>query len=183
MNPLIAQSSYVVFESALLLYLPAFFAGLLILIIFWVAALVVAGTIIRVGQAREVEATVLSFVSKSVKYTILAFGIITVLGTWGINVTALVGGLGLTGFALGFALKDVISNVLSGILLLLYRPFVPGDKIQVSGHEGTVIDIDLRYTELETGDTHILIPNSSLFTNAVVIFDKRKHTSGEVGKI
>ena len=78
-------------------------------------------------------------------------------------------GLGLTGFALGFALKDTISNLLSGILILLYQPFKIGNTIKVSGYEGDVVSIDLRYTELNSEGNKILIPNSKLFTDPITV--------------
>jgi small-conductance mechanosensitive channel len=84
-------------------------------------------------------------------------------------VSALVAGLGLTGFALGFALKDTISNLISGILILLYKPFKIGDRIKISGYEGIVVSIDLRYTELDAEGNKILIPNSKLFTNPIEV--------------
>jgi small-conductance mechanosensitive channel len=80
-----------------------------------------------------------------------------------------VAGLGLTGFALGFALKDTISNLLSGILILLYQPFKIGNTIKVSGYEGDVVSIDLRYTELNSEGNKILIPNSKLFTDPIIV--------------
>ncbi len=101
--------------------------------------------------------------------TLIIFGFVTALGTLGINVSALVAGLGLTGFALGFALKDTISNLLSGVLILLYRPFEIGNRIKIAGYEGTVISIDLRYTELEGEESKILIPNSKSFTDPIVV--------------
>ena len=102
----------------------------------------------------------------------MVLGFITALGTLGINVTALVAGLGLTGFALGFALKDTISNMLSGILILLYRPFRIGNTIKISGFEGEVVVIDLRYTELSSEGSKILIPNSKLFTDPITVLQK-----------
>jgi len=99
----------------------------------------------------------------------MIFGFVTALGTLGINVSALVAGLGLTGFALGFALKDTISNLLSGVLILLYRPFEIGNRIRISGYEGIVISIDLRYTELDSEGDKVLIPNSKLFTDPVTV--------------
>jgi small-conductance mechanosensitive channel len=101
--------------------------------------------------------------------TLIILGFITALGTLGINVSALVAGLGLTGFALGFALKDTISNLLSGVLILLYKPFVIGNRIKISGYEGIVVSIDLRYTELNTEGNKILIPNSKLFTDPITV--------------
>ena len=100
---------------------------------------------------------------------ILGLGLITALGTAGVNVSALVASLGLTGFALGFALKDALSNLLAGLLVLLYRPFRVSDRISVTGLEGVVRSIDLRYTVLEDDTKTYLIPNSTLFTNAVII--------------
>ena len=55
------------------------------------------------------------------------------LGTLGINVSALVAGLGLTGFALGFAFRDALSNVLAGVMILLYHPFHRGDCANITG--------------------------------------------------
>ena len=59
-------------------------------------------------------------------------GLVTALGTLGVDVSALVAGLGLTGFALGFAVKDTISNILAGVLLLVYRPFSKKDYVEDS---------------------------------------------------
>jgi small-conductance mechanosensitive channel len=99
-------------------------------------------------------------------------GLVTALGTVGINVSAIVASLGLTGFAVGFALKDSISNLLSGVLILIYRPFRVGQWISVKSFEGFVMSIDLRYTSLEQGDEKILVPNSLLFTNPISIRSK-----------
>jgi small-conductance mechanosensitive channel len=89
------------------------------------------------------------------------------------DVSALVAGLGLTGFALGFACRDILSNLLAGTLILIYRPFQRNDRIAVLGFEGIVIEIGLRYTALQAEDKKILIPNSNLFTNPVTVLEKR----------
>lgn len=107
--------------------------------------------------------------ARSSRVLILTLGAITALGTLGVDVSALVAGLGLTGFALGFALKDTIANLLSGVLILLYRPFAIGDSIQIAGFEGEVELIDLRYTELRGPAGRILIPNSKLFTDPITV--------------
>ena len=65
----------------------------------------------------------LELLGQTTKIAMVVLGIATALGTMGINISALVAGLGLTGFALGFAFRDVLSNLLAGILLLLFRPF------------------------------------------------------------
>ncbi len=111
----------------------------------------------------------MSLLAQTATITIVIFGVVTALGTLGINVSALVAGLGLTGFSLGFAFKDTISNLLAGVLILIYRPFNLHDNIKVSGYEGKVTAIDLRYTKLENEECSILIPNSKLFTDPITI--------------
>lgn len=100
--------------------------------------------------------------------------IISALGTPGIDVSAIVTGLGLTGFALGFALKDAISNILAGSLILIYRPFNRNDTIKVANNEGVVEEIDLRYTTLKAEGKKILIPNATLLTNIVIVIKEGK---------
>jgi small conductance mechanosensitive channel len=67
---------------------------------------------------------------------------------------------------LGVGLKDILSNLVSGILIL-YRPFSIHDRISVAGMKGTVTDIDLRYTRLEKEGKASLIPNAMLITNTI----------------
>ncbi len=61
----------------------------------------------------------------------------------------------------------MLSNLLAGLLLLVYRPFARHDLISVTGYEGTVAGVDLRYTTLQRDDGKVLIPNSILFTNPI----------------
>ena len=98
--------------------------------------------------------------SKIVKNIVLVIGFISSLGTLGMNISAIVAGLGLTGFAFGFAFKDMLSNFISGVLIFIYEPFSIGDIIQVEGKEGKVVNINLRYVTIESDNQNILIPNS-----------------------
>jgi Mechanosensitive ion channel, beta-domain len=83
----------------------------------------------------------------------------------GVQMAPIIASLGLGGFALGFALKDVISNFLSGVLILIYRPFKEGDYLLVSGCEGKVTEINMRSTILSGENTTYMIPNAAIFTN------------------
>ena len=137
-----------------------------VLLVFWILANVTKQAIIKISGRLGLEPNLALLLARTAKITLIIFGIITTLG---VNVSALVAGLGLTGFAVGFALKDTISNLLAGVLILLYHPFGTGNRIKISGYEGTVVSIDLRYTELEGDGGRILIPNSKLFTNPIVV--------------
>lgn len=153
----------------LLAWLPKFGAATVILIFFVVLAATAQKLIRSLGSQWGLARSLIALMVRTLRVLLLSLGFITAMGTLGVNVSALVAGLGLTGFAIGFALKDTISNLLSGILILLYQPFEIGDQIKTSGYEGTVSSIDLRYTQLVFEGTKILIPNSKLFTEPVTI--------------
>jgi len=141
--------------------------ALLLLIGFWLAGVMVQRVLARFERAEHARPDVIALLGQIAKGTLIVLGVVTTLGTMGVNVTALVAGLGLTGFALGFAFRDVLSNLLAGLLLLVYRPFARHDLISVTGYEGTVAGVDLRYTTLQHEDGKVLIPNSILFTNPI----------------
>ena len=147
-------------------------AAVLVLAAFWLIAAGLDRLVRRFGSTRLVQSDALAIITRGLRVSILVVGVVTALGTLGVNVAAMVAGLGLTGFAVGFALKDIISNALAGVLILMYQPFRRGDRISVFSNislEGQVIHIDLRYTTLELADRRILMPNSLLFTNAITV--------------
>lgn len=151
------------------LWLPRVAGVIIIIIIFYIISKIIKTAILKMTARLKIDNYLSSFLARISSIIVVFFGLVTALGTLGINVSAIVAGLGLTGFALGFALKDTISNLLSGILILLYRPFKIGDMIKISGYQGCVVAIDLRYTELKQEADKILIPNSKLFKDPITV--------------
>lgn len=151
---------------------PRVLVAMLIFFGFWLAARVVDRAISKAFTHTRLNVLVTTLLSRSAHIALVVFGLVTALGTLGLNISALVAGLGLTGFAVGFALRDTISNLLAGVLLLIYRPFDINQYIDVSGFQGTVVAIDLRYTTLEDQGVRILIPNSKLFTDPIKVLRK-----------
>src|SRR3954466_3437147 len=150
-------------------------AGLAVIAGFWLAALAARAALGRFGSYAGAERIDLINIAATTAYwTLLGFGLVSGLGTMGVDVGALIAGLGLTGFALGFALRDAVSNLLAGLLILAYRPFHRGDEIAVDKYQGRVVAIDLRYTTLAADGKHYLVPNQTLFTNAITLFDAGK---------
>ena len=143
--------------------------GILIMGAFWLAGVILLNVIRRIGRARHVDAGLAEFLGRVVKVAAMILGGITSLSEMGIDVGALVAGLGLTGFAFGFAFKDIISNVLSGVLIIIYKPFQVGDQIKIKAYDGNVVSIDLRYTVLNQEGKLLYIPNSLLFTDAIIV--------------
>ena len=155
-------------------FLPAFVGAVLLMVAFWIAARLVSKMMDGLGRRRGLDADLTNLLTRATRFTLLAFGAITAIGTMGVDVKALVAGLGLTGFALGFALKDIISNTLAGVLILLYKPFHRGDHIEMAvasgAIDGVVESIDMRYTTLRSADgSRGLVPNANLFTNVIKV--------------
>lgn len=150
-------------------YVPRLISGVFIFFLFWLAAHFAHKIILKVAKHSKLNTVIIDLATMTVKVTLLVFGGVTALGTMGINISALVASLGLTGFALGFALRDALSNTLAGILILVYCTFKINDKILVTGFEGIVTKINLRYTTLQAEDAQILIPNATMFSNPIKI--------------
>ena len=123
--------------------------------------------VLRIVQRTSAHGPLGELLATVARISLWILGLVTALGTLGVNITGIVAGLGLTGFALGFALKDSIANLLAGVLILLYRPFDVGDHIDVSGFAGKVVTVNLRYTELAANEQCVLVPNSKLLTDPI----------------
>lgn len=154
-------------------FLPKFFLAVLIFVLFWIAGRVVKGITVSLCAKTELKEDIIQLFARCAKGLCLVLGVITALGTVGVNVSALVAGLGLTGFALGFALKDALSNMLAGVLILLYSPFKIGDRISVGASEGEVLTIDFRYTTIQAEGKVVLIPNSTLFKKEISLIESK----------
>lgn len=171
-NLRITEETWKNLANQTLLFAPRFASSLLVLLVFWLAASLVARLIGRVGRRLRVNGDVVSLFITVARVTLIACGVVTACGTLGIDVAALVAGLGLTGFAVGFAVKDIISNLLAGILILVYEPFRRGDRVKIGELEGEVVAIDFRYTTLSDRERLILAPNANLFTKEIVVVKK-----------
>ena len=109
-----------------ILWVPRVGGVVVIILIFYILSKIIKRAITKGSERLKLESHLTSLLARTSSITLIIFGFVTALGTLGVDVSALVAGLGLTGFALGFALKDTISNLLSGILILLYKPFSSG---------------------------------------------------------
>ncbi|HEY4760565.1 MAG TPA: mechanosensitive ion channel domain-containing protein [Thermoguttaceae bacterium] len=145
-------------------------AFLFILVGFYIARLI-SRLMVRGLRYREVDAELILLISRIAQWAIIVGVILFSAQQVGVDVTAILTGLGILGFTLGFALQDVSKNFIAGLLLLLQQPFKLGDTIQVSGFSGTIIDINLRDTEIRTMDgLRVRIPNGEIFTQPVLNF-------------
>jgi len=151
------------------LWVPTLFVALGLLIFFLILSRLAHFGVLRIVQRTRAHGPLGELLASVARVGLFVLGVITALGTLGVNIMGIVAGLGLTGFALGFALKDSIANLLAGVLILLYRPFEVGDRIDVGGLSGRVSHVDLRYTELDAESERVLVPNSKMLTDPIKV--------------
>ena len=148
---------------------PSLILAIGIFILFWVSGTILKTIVRRKMDEKSPHANIAKVLAGIVKNIMLIVGLITALGTLGVNISAIVAGLGLTGFAFGFAFKDMLSNFISGILIFIYEPFKLVDTIEVEKKTGKVIDINLRYVTIETENQKVLIPNSISVSKVIAV--------------
>jgi MscS family membrane protein len=103
-------------------------------------------------------------------------GIIIGMDNLGIDITAMIAGLGIGGLALALAAQDMVKNIFGGIMIFIDKPFKIGDRIQINGFDGTVEEVGLRSTRVRTLEGRLLIINNSTFSDNTVVNVSAEHT-------
>ena len=142
---------------------------ILLLVALWVASTISAFVETRVQHTKELTPSIRVLIAKVVRLSLIAVAILVVLGSTGIDLTALAWFSGAVGVGVGLGLQKVVSNIVSGIVLLADKSIKPGDVISVGESFGYVRDMGTRYISVVTRDgREILIPNEDLVTRPVV---------------
>ncbi|MFK7898595.1 MAG: mechanosensitive ion channel family protein [Myxococcota bacterium] len=125
-------------------------------------------SVTRAMQKAETDVSLIPFLSSLAYYAVLGVVIIAVLSLFGIETTSLVAVFGAAGLAVGLALQGTLSNFAAGVMLLIFRPIGVGDFVEVAGQAGTVAEISIFSTILNTGDNvRITIPNAQVYGDVV----------------
>jgi len=148
--------------------LPDILVALIVLIIFWIISKIFSTAILRILN-KHTNSDIPKIITSIIKKIIIIIGFITSLGTLGIDVSGIIAGLGISGIALSLALKDILSNFVSGILIFIHEPFKVGDNIEVEGKSGRVKAINLRYVTIESKNKEILVPNLISASKIVIV--------------
>ena len=154
--------------AGVLAWMPQGIGALLILLAAWLLWRLVRQAVGLAVQRADLDPTASNFLLTLLKYVILSIGVITALGRLGINTTSILASLGVVGLSLGFAAKDALSNMISGIFIFWDRPFVLGDLIEVGGHYGRVDRITMRSTRVVTPDGRMLAVPNTIVVNSIV---------------
>lgn len=116
----------------------------------------------------DLDDQLMPILQKGTKLAVWSIGVIVALNNAGYDVGALIAGLGIGGLALAMAAKDTVSNIFGGFTIFSDRPFKLHDRVKVAGFDGTVTDIGVRSTRIQTLEGRIVtIPNSKFSDSAV----------------
>jgi len=124
-----------------------------------------ASSIVRAALGRvKFDETLSLFLARLVRWTILLLVGSTCLSYFGVETTGFAALIGAAGLAIGLAFQGTLSNFAAGAMLLVFRPYKVGDEVNVAGYAGTVREIELFTTAIDTPDNRrIIVPNSSIF--------------------
>ena len=122
-------------------------------------------------KTKRVNELLERFICNAVSKTCWAFLIVLALQRLGINVGPLIAGLGVTGFIVGFACQESLSNFASGIMIALNHPFKVGDYVVAGGVEGSVRELNMMAIVLTTPDNkRVTVPNKAVWGSAITNF-------------
>ena len=125
------------------------------------------------SKAKRIDITLQRFFGSLVRYAVIVFTVLATLQQFGVQTTSLLAVLGAAGLAIGLAIQGTLSNVASGVMLLIFRPFAVGDFIEAGSVAGTVTNLGLFTTELRTADgIYIVCPNTEFWGKPLTNFSR-----------
>ena len=140
-----------------------------IIIGFWLSGKASGMVRKRMTTLPRADKTLIPILASIIRYAGFILTLVVALGQFGVQTTSIIAVLGAAGLAIGLALQGTLSNVASGIMLLLLRPFSVGDWIETNSISGTVREIGLFSTQIDTFENvFISVPNSSIWSSTIV---------------
>src|SRR5215467_10638740 len=139
-------------------------AILILLIGLWLSGRADRLAVTMLRRTPHVDPMLQSFFGSLARYLVLTVTVLAVLSQFEIQTASLVAVLGAAGLAVGLALQGTLSNLAAGVMLLIFRPFRIGHRVQIGGNTGTVKDLSLFWTELLSDENvQIIVPNGGVW--------------------
>jgi small conductance mechanosensitive channel len=146
---------------------------LIIVVIASVIAKMIATATTRFGTEAGIPHNIISLINKVITYFIAFVSLVLILQIFNFDISSFVASFGIVGLIIGIGAQAVISNLISGILIMFEKPFIIGDFVEITGFQGKVEDIRLRSTSIKTFDGRIItVPNSTFTSSAVINYSK-----------
>ena len=149
--------------------LSSILSAILTLVVCFVVIKILTAAINRgLNKSKKLDATLRGFVTSAIKAVLWVIAAIIVANALGINTSSLVALLSVAGLALSLSVQNILSNLFSGLTLLVTKPFAAGDFVEVAGKAGLVKTVGLFYTQLDTLDNvAVSIPNADVTASSV----------------
>lgn len=155
--------------SSLLDQVPLLVLSLVVLVVGLLLAGIAQRLITRATRTSRLDAAVSRLIQTLSRVLLVTLVVLLALTVAGVNVGSALAALGIVGLAIAFAVQSILENFVAGVLILVRRPFRPGDQVQLGDYEGTVDDVNLRVTSIIDYDGEkVLLPNSTVFSNPIV---------------
>lgn len=160
-------------QGLLIQYTVNIVTAIVILLIGSIVARIIGNALNRVIKLRGIDATVADFLSAIVRYILLAFTLIAVLGRIGVQTSSVIAVLGAAGLAVALALQGSLSNFAAGVLLVIFRPLRVGEYVDLCGVIGTVYQVHIFTTTLRTTDNKtIVVPNGKIIAGNIINYSR-----------
>ena len=127
------------------------------------------------GRSKKIDGTLGGFIRSAVRGVMWILTVIIVADALGIPTTSLVALVSVVGLALSLSVQNIMSNLFSGITLLITKPFVAGDFVDIAGKTGTIKSMGLFYTMMDTVDNTVInIPNGDVTAASIINYSKEE---------
>ena len=172
LSQVFSQPEFSIFIS----YFSGFLAGIGTLIIgLWLSSKAERTIKLMLSRIPRLSPMLIPISGSVTRYAGMTITLVVSLGQFGIQTTSIIAVLGAAGLAIGLALQGTLSNVAAGVMLLILRPFETGDWVEVAGSSGTVKEVGLFTTKIDTFDNiFISIPNSTIWSSTITNHSKHK---------
>lgn len=148
-------------------------AAIIVVVGFWLTGVLI-GKLKKGKLSEKLEDTVESFVFNFINIALKTIIIITAIGILGVPMASVITVLATAGAAVGLALQGSLSNLAGGIMLVIFKPFRVGDFIESQGVSGSVEEITIMYTLLNTPDNKVVsLPNGALMNSTITNYSKK----------
>ncbi len=150
------------------------FLSLVVFLSCWIISKIIKKAILKANdKIEQLDATLVPILCTTSKYIVYIIGTVIILDIFGVNTASIIALLGAIGLAVGFALKDTLSNIAAGIMLLILRPFRVNETIEFASIIGKVKEINLFTTILETPDgLFVSSPNGTIWGSSIKNFHR-----------
>ncbi|MCK5629707.1 MAG: mechanosensitive ion channel family protein [Nanoarchaeota archaeon] len=162
-------------------FIPKAINTLIIIVIGYIAIKILVKIVAKFFDKVDFDRAAETFIENVIKVALWAILIVIILSNLDVDVSGIIAGLGIMGFIVGFALKDTLGNLASGIFILFHKPFRVGDFVEVASIKGTVQSIGIAACIIHTFENQkVTLPNSIIWGSPITNFTGLEHRKMEL---